>query len=289
MLYIKKKGGLKIVEELKTRSFRITEETSERIKELAVEIGGNQQEVMAKLIEAYEFQKGKAVLLDKKEYIEKFEQYSAVLTHMYMASLEDNQKLSATIHTEYESQLTSKDLVIQNLQEENKSLKQETTEAATHQKAIGEENQALQHELNEARREAAEKKNTHEHTIKDKEELNQALLVTVSELKSRIESMELAHQAANEIKKNYSSLETRLQETENNFQRTALETEKRILALDKAYQEEIQKIKSENMKEIDQYQKKYLELLEKMQEKEESKAPPTRKRATKKTESNPEE
>ncbi len=45
-----------------TRSFRIDEATMEKFKEISAEIGGNHQETIAKLIEAYEFQKGKQVL-----------------------------------------------------------------------------------------------------------------------------------------------------------------------------------------------------------------------------------
>lgn len=289
------------MEELKTRSFRITEETAERIKELAGEIGGNQQEVMAKLIEAYEFQKGKAVLTDKKGEIEKFEQHTAILTRMFMASLEDNQNVTATVRVEFESQLNSKDLTISTLQEENKSLKQAKTEAAAQMKTIQEENEALQRELDAASLEAEEKKNTFDSTVKDKEELNQALTVTINELKSKIEGMEQTLSEAREIKKNYRELEnslhiaeTSVKETEkrleNGLQKAELDTERKMFALDKAHQEEIQKIKSENQREIDQYQKKYLELLEKLQEKGETKTPARKPRAqTKKTVANPEQ
>lgn len=51
---------------LKPKSFRITDETAEAFKQISTEIGGNQQEALAKLIEAYEFQKGKAILTEKK-------------------------------------------------------------------------------------------------------------------------------------------------------------------------------------------------------------------------------
>ena len=47
--------------ELKPKSFRIDEATAERFKEISGQIGGNQQETLAKLIEAYEFQSGKAI------------------------------------------------------------------------------------------------------------------------------------------------------------------------------------------------------------------------------------
>ena len=52
--------------ELKPKSFRIDDATADKFKEISSQIGGNQQETLAKLIEAYEFQGGKAILTDKK-------------------------------------------------------------------------------------------------------------------------------------------------------------------------------------------------------------------------------
>jgi hypothetical protein len=277
------------MEELKARSFRITEETSERIKELASEIGGNQQEVMAKLIEAYELQKGKYVLTDKRGDIEKFEQYTAIITRMYMASLEENQNITATVRVDYESQLLSKDQIIQNLQEENKNLKQEKSELVNQTKSIQTENDSLRHELDANRHEAEEKKNIYDNTIKDKEGLNYALSITTKDLKERLKKTEQSISEAAIIKKNQQELEDKLQMAENTvketeshlnskLQKVELETERKILALSKAHQEEILKIKLEHQGEIDKYQEKYLALLEKMQTKEETKPAPKRTR-----------
>lgn len=43
--------------------------------------------------------------------------------------------------------------------------------------------------------------------------------------------------------------------------------DKALLELDKKYQEQIQKLKADKQTDIDKYQEKYLELLNKMQEK----------------------
>ena len=59
--------------ELKPKSFRIDDETAEKFKEISNTIGGNQQETLAKLIEAFEFQSGKAILTEKKADIEQIE------------------------------------------------------------------------------------------------------------------------------------------------------------------------------------------------------------------------
>ena len=92
---------------LKPRSYRINDETAEKIKEIAASIGGNQQETLAKLIEAYEFQSGKAVLTEKKSDIEQFEKYVNAIIRMYMGSLEDNQNITETVRTEFDALLQS--------------------------------------------------------------------------------------------------------------------------------------------------------------------------------------
>lgn len=63
------KGGYIMADgkELKPKSFRIDDETAEKFKEISNTIGGNQQETLAKLIEAFEFQSGKAILTEKKQ------------------------------------------------------------------------------------------------------------------------------------------------------------------------------------------------------------------------------
>lgn len=93
---------------LKPRSYRINDETAEKIKEIAASIGGNQQETLAKLIEAYEFQSGKAVLTEKKSDIEQFEKYVNAIIRMYMGSLEDNQNITETVRTEFDALLQSR-------------------------------------------------------------------------------------------------------------------------------------------------------------------------------------
>ena len=88
---------------LKPKSFRIDDETADKFKEISSSIGGNQQETLAKLIEAYEFQSGKAILTEKKADIEQFEKYVTALTRMFMGSLEDNQNITETVRTEFEA------------------------------------------------------------------------------------------------------------------------------------------------------------------------------------------
>ena len=131
MYYILEKESIIMADkELKPKSFRLDEETAEKFREISVAIGGNQQETLAKLIEAYEFQTSKAILVDKKGDIEQFEKYVSALTRMYMGTLEDNQNLTETIRTEFDALLKSKDNTIQDLQSKltvSKQLKEEAS------------------------------------------------------------------------------------------------------------------------------------------------------------------
>lgn len=129
--------------ELKPKSFRIDDETAEKFKEISAAISGNQQQTLSKLIEAYEFQSGKAILTDKKADIEEFERYVTAITRKYMGSLEDNQNLSQTIRTEFDALLSSKDVTIQDLQNQLITAKQIKEEAASKAQMYADENTRL--------------------------------------------------------------------------------------------------------------------------------------------------
>jgi len=116
-------------EKLQPRSFRLTDETTNRFKEIAESLGGNQQQTLAKLIETFELQAGKSALVDKQDDIDRFEGYSMAITRMYMEALEASRDSMVTARSEVEGLLKSKDKVIQELQEEIEKNKEVVKEA----------------------------------------------------------------------------------------------------------------------------------------------------------------
>lgn len=116
-------------ETLKPRSFRITDDVLKRFQEISQDIGGNQQETLSKLIETFEFQKGKTVLVERRADIERFEEYVNAITRMYMGSLADNENVTNIVRTEFAAQLQSKDSTIIKLQTELKTLQEERDNA----------------------------------------------------------------------------------------------------------------------------------------------------------------
>ena len=297
--------------ELKPKSFRIDDETAEKFKEIASSIGGSQQETLAKLIEAFEFQQGKAVLTEKKADIEQFEKYVGCLVHMFMGALEDNQNITETVRTEFDALLKSKDSIIQDLQEKLTVAKQLKEEATTRAKAHANENENLKQAIERLNAEYNSKMDDMQDMLKDKDNLNKALTSSCNDLKAKVEQMATEEeqnkefrQELNNLKKEYDKLETtykslqadfshektkyeqnitQMQKHENEAlerikEQEQIKLEKAVLELEKKYQEQIQKLKEEKQIEIDKYQQKYFELLE---QKEQTKAKRTNKTTNK--------
>ncbi len=280
------KGAYNMAEskELKPKSFRIDDETAEKFKEISAAIGSNQQQTLAKLIEAYEFQSGKAILTDKKADIEEFEKYITAITRKYMGSLEDNQNLSQTIRTEFDALLSSKDVTIQDLQGKLTVAKQSNEEAASKAQMYADENTRLNGVIESLTKEYNTKMDDLQIMLADKDNLNKALTDSCNELKTKIESMKkAAEQAAtlksdlDKLQKEHDKLAHEQEELEKQFQHEQADHEKVLkqqreqsqIAIDKAvldverkYQKQLQELKEKHQAEIDKYQQKYLTLLE---------------------------
>ena len=283
--------------ELRPRSFRIDDETAERIKEISNTIGGNQQETIAKLIEAYEFQSGKAVLIEKKADIEQFEKYITAITRMFMGSLEDNQNISETVRTEFDALLTSKDAVIQDLQEKLTVAKQVKEDATLKARTHADENARLNSVIDSLNNEYNSKMEDMQSMLSDKDNLNKALTDSCNDLKSKIERMKEAAAKSSALKKELeqlkqehekiilkqSDLEKQMQQEQAAHAQTVLDLkqheadalerqkeqlqiaqEKALLQIEKSYQTQIQKLKADKQAEVDRYQQKYFELLEQL-------------------------
>lgn len=293
------KGGYIMADgkELKPKSFRIDDETAEKFKEISNTIGGNQQETLAKLIEAFEFQSGKAILTEKKADIEQFEKYITAITRMFMGSLEDNQNITETVRTEFDALLKSKDATIQDLQEKLTVAKQLKEDATLKARTHADENARLNEVIDSLNNEYNSKMDDMQSMLSDKDSLNKALTDSCNDLKAKIEGMrEAAEQSAvlrgelDQLKKEHekvireqSDLKKQMQQEQTSHERTVsdlkqheadalehlkeqlqLAQDKAILQIEKSYQEQMQKLKADKQTEVDKYQQKYFDLLEQM-------------------------
>lgn len=282
------KGGCAMAEsrELKPKSFRIDDETAEKFKEISNTIGGNQQETLAKLIEAFEFQSGKAILTEKKADIEQFEKYVTAITRMFMGSLEDNQNITETVRTEFDALLKSKDATIQDLQEKLTVARQLKEDAVQKARTHADENARLNGVIESQNNEYNSKMDDMQSMLSDKDNLNKALTDSCNDLKAKIEGMkEAAEQSAilrkelDELKKEHETVireQTAHEKTiselkwheadalERLKEQLQIAQDKAILQIEKSYQEQMQKLKTDKQAEVDKYQQKYFDLLEQM-------------------------
>lgn len=249
---------------LKVKSFRINDETADKFKEISNTIKGNQQETLAKLIEAYEFQSGKAILTEKKADIEQFERYVTAITRMYMSSLEDNQNITELVRTEFDAMLKSKDATIQDLQEKIETLKQSEKDAAEKSKLYSDENIRLNQTIDSMNNEYNSKIDNMQTMLEDKDNLNKALTDSCNELKAKLDSMKDATDKLKSVEADLYDLKQEKTELERKIEQSHLEFEKRLLEVEKNYHEQIEKLKSKNQAEVDKYQQKYFDLLEQL-------------------------
>ena len=259
-------------------SYRISAETQEKIQKIAQELGLNQQGTLQKLVESFELQRGKQAITDpgKKELIDTFDFYTSKLSTAFTGIVESLQEAEEKAKMEVASSLAAKETQIIELHQKVVTLKQDKEDAVQKAKDYADELESIR------------KSNTSlEAMLKDKENLNKALTDTSNELRAKVDSMSADHEKLAAAVKQVSTLttaKTKL-EAENKdlckqleaqkqheadvleqyAQKKDLEREKAVLAVEKGFQEQIQALKAEKQKEIDQYQQKYLELLEKMQ------------------------
>lgn len=255
--------------ETKPRSYRLTPEVHDKISEIALEVGGTKEQVIGKLIEAYELQKEKVTYPDQQENIETFENYSNILTKMYLASIETGKNTKDLVRAEFSSQLQSKDQVIQDLQEKLKELKETEAAAVTNYNVIKSDNAKLQDDISNLTSDYQTKLNDLQAQLADKEKLNEALTATINQYDSQKEKIAELDAAHEENKKQQNVINDLKKEIEQQ----QLQHEKDMLALEKQLQKE-------KIEEIEKYQKMYMELLQKHEQEQQKK---TTSSKTKKT------
>lgn len=255
--------------ELRPRSFRIDEETAEKFKKICLEAGLNQQEALAKLIESYELQAGKAVLTEKRDEIEQFERYTSILIQKYMVALEDYQNVKQTVRTEFNALIHSKNGLIEDLQQQKKAAEEAMKQATAEAKMATDEADQLRKDLNRALKRCEDLKDS----LEDKNQLNKALKADKDRLEAQVNVLEADQQQMEAIRK---ELEAAKEAQTAAERKLASEREKMQFSLDKTlleaaqkHQTEIQALKETKQQAIDDYQKKYLELLDQLRKPEE--------------------
>ena len=168
--------------ETKPKSYRIDEETAERIRQITEEIGEGQQAAFARMIEAYSLQKAKVVLVDDRENL-----------------VEGKHNMKETVRAEYEILLRSKDETISDLQVKNRTMEEMKDENYKRISALRKENEELLKRIHEQEAKNIEQQEDFRSKLADKDALNQTLNESCGELRNRNASMESAVRKAESI------------------------------------------------------------------------------------------
>lgn len=108
------KGAENMSEELKVRSFRISDEISEKFKLLCGDFE-NQNTALSALINAYEMNSAKNILVERQTEIKDYDVHIQAIQKAFLSSLELNQNAENRIRAEFENRITAKDDIIEKL------------------------------------------------------------------------------------------------------------------------------------------------------------------------------
>lgn len=137
-------------EQASPRSFRVTDEVMEKIKQIQADFGLTQDAALRHLIETYEFQQAKEQIPSREKEIDNFQRKAQDLMDAFLFSLQLNEDAEERIRAEFGQKLQLQDQAILDYQEKIKDLKA-TVSALTMDAANA---VMLQKELDEAKESA---------------------------------------------------------------------------------------------------------------------------------------
>lgn len=283
-------------------TFRLNEEEVNKFKVFTEEYGLNQADAFAKLIEAMELNKAKAVVSDRAKEIESIESHLRAIQSIYLTALEINQNAESVIKENYSKELNSKDQTIIELQGRIKNLK----EVAEQSKEVEKTNKELSKSIDSITKQLEDKveevkkvnesnstlngivaeykvyKDTNteleEVNIKLKQEIldsataNKNLNNKLEAVKNELTNIkDFYQQQLKEIKSDYKqTLADNSQTYENSIKEMKVEHKSEVQELKKENKENISELKAEHKQELETL-KKEIELLKKETTKKEIK------------------
>lgn len=252
------------------KSFRISDETKERLEVLSASIGGNKDRVFNTLMDAYSLEQEKATVTvtDQAKNVETFEQYANTLVRLYLEALRAVSSSDDRIRGEFHNQLESNAQTIKELRERRDRMVDEVNlEKEKVQKeinAIREKNKELTAAI-----ERLEKSLTAaEEQANAKQAMNDVLLSQVKQAEEKKEEYEQMTQYCKTLEKQLKEettaatrekqmLENELQQAVSEKEKTAYEAE---LSQKEAIRQTEEAIRQEKDSEIAQLQKQLFDM-----------------------------
>ena len=202
------------MDELKTRSFRVSEEVSTKLKELC-ENFDNQNSALSALLNAYEVQNAKATLTDRQTDIADYDTHIQAIQSAFLRSLELNENAEKRIKTEFINLLNSKDQTIVQLQTEKA---QADEQVEKYKSAYGnlitsteEKIKTMQTQVSESEKtlqSERERANTEQKAREQAETISAMLSEQVEQLKAQVANLTAKANKADELHDELSKLKT---------------------------------------------------------------------------------
>lgn len=238
-------------EVMKTRSFRISEEVSEKLKAICSEFP-NQSVALESLISAYEVQNATAVLTDRQTDISDYNSHMQALQTAFLHSLEVNENAESRIRQEFQRQLESKDLTISDLHERIRKAESdaerateqatiETAEADARVEQVTKENDSLQKEITSLKKQSSELSESLtavKSQIADKQQIIDNLNQKLTDTKVMTSKVESAEARAVQAESELSDIKLELSEAKKLH-------ESEVKELNQKYEAEVRELKQQ--------------------------------------------
>ena len=214
------------------KSFRISDETKERLELLSASIGGNKDRVFNTLMDTYSLEQEKATVAasDQEKNVETFEQYANTLVRLYLEALRAVSSSDDRIRGEFHNQLEENAKTIKELRNQRDRMVNELTLEKTNAQKEAVEFQAKNKELKAVIERLEKSLAAANEQVDAKQAMNEVLL-------SQVKQTEKEKEEYNQMAARFHELEKQLED-----EKTSARKEKQ------AFEEELRKAISEKEK-----------------------------------------
>ena len=252
------------------KSFRISDETKERLELLSASIGGNKDRVFNTLMDTYSLEQEKATVAasDQEKNVETFEQYANTLVRLYLEALRAVSSSDDRIRGEFHNQLEENAKTIKELRNQRDRMVNELTLEKTNAQKEAVEFQAKNKESTATIERLEKSLAAANEQVDAKQAMNEVLLSQVKQTeKEKEEYNQMAarfHELEKQLEDEKTSSRKEKQAFEEELRKTISEKEKAAYEAELLKKEEIHKaeetIRKEKDEEISALQKQLFDM-----------------------------
>ena len=240
------------------KSFRISDETKERLELLSASIGGNKDRVFNTLMDTYSLEQEKATVAasDQEKNVETFEQYANTLVRLYLEALRAVSSSDDRIRGEFHNQLEENAKTIKELRSQRDRMVNELTLEKTNAQKEAAEFQAKNKESTATIERLEKSLAAANEQVDAKQAMNEVLLSQVKQTeKEKEEYNQMAasfHELEKQLEDEKTSARKEKQAFEEELRKAISEKEKAAYEAELLKKEEIHKAKETIRKEKDE-------------------------------------